>query len=61
MSGQPRVWIVEMWNDEYERWEPTVGAALNRDDGRKKLTHWRSQNVSDHFRLCLYFAQGTRR
>ena len=39
MSGQPRVWIVEIWNDEYERWEPTVGAALNRDDGRKKLTH----------------------
>jgi hypothetical protein len=49
-----RVWIVEMLNDITDRWEPTVGCALTRDDGRVKVDEWKSRNPSDSFRLRPY-------
>ena len=56
-----KVWIVEMWNDAYRRrrarWEPTVGAALGREDARKELAHWQVKNPADRFRLRLYKPQ----
>ena len=50
------VWIVEMWIDTpgNERWDPTVGCALNRDDGRHELEIWREHNPDDKFRLVKY-------
>ena len=50
------VWIVEMWIDTpgNERWDPTVGCALNRDDGRRDLEIWREHNPDDKFRLVKY-------
>jgi len=49
------VWVVEMWNALYERWEPTVGTALTRDDGRQgELRRWGSRNPDDRFRLTRY-------
>lgn len=50
------LWVVEMdfGDDDCERWEPTVGVALSRADGRAKLDEWRDRNVSDNFRLTRY-------
>ena len=48
------VWIVEMWNAERKRYEPTVGAALNREDGRLEIRRWRAKNPYDRFRVRRY-------
>lgn len=49
-----RVWIVEMWNDETDRWEPTVGVGFSRQMGRDELRQWREDNPDDDFRLRKY-------
>lgn len=37
-----KVWIVEViFLDGPQRWEPTIGAALTRDDARGVLHEWR--------------------
>lgn len=48
------VWIVEMWNDITERWEPTVGCSLSRAVAREDMGIWREQNPDDDFRLRKY-------
>lgn len=54
---QNSIWIVEMWNDRTDRWGPTVGAALSRDDGRKiRLPEWQGKCPDDKFRLTRYQA-----
>ncbi len=52
MNGH--VWIVEMWNDERKRFEPTVGVAITRYDGRITLQDWRDHNPADKLRLVRY-------
>ena len=49
-----KLWVVEMWNEEMERFEPTVGVGLNRDSGRIALKQWRVNNPGDTFRLMQY-------
>jgi len=53
-----KVWIVEMWNDDYRRrkprWEPTVGVDLDRRGARRELARWKMKNPTDRFRLRLY-------
>lgn len=51
-----RIWVVEMWNTarQVERWEPTVGAALTRDDGRILRATWKRKNPGDRFRVLPY-------
>lgn len=53
-----RVWIVEMLNCCYAnippRWEPTVGAALCREDARREARRWRTKNPFDTFRIRQY-------
>ena len=35
------LWVVEMWNEERRRWEPTVGVALTREECRHEMRmHW---------------------
>lgn len=50
------VWVVEMWNDapRRDRWEPTVGTGLTRDDARCELRGFRRNNPNDRFRLRRY-------
>jgi len=48
------VWIVEMWNPEKRRWEPTVGCGLSRAEGRLQLKKWKENNPYDKFRLKRY-------
>jgi len=50
----PWIWVVEIFFMDTNRWEPTVGAALNRTDARRELAKWRKNNVSDRFRLTRY-------
>ena len=52
-----RVWIVEMDVSNitgHNRFEPTVGVALSREDGRKKLAEWKANNPDTDFRLAHY-------
>ena len=53
-----RIWIVEMWINSYRRikprWEPTVGAALNRREALQIMADWKQNNSYDRFRLKLY-------
>lgn len=53
------VWVVEMKNGP--RWEPTVGAALSRDDGHDNKRWWEERNPSDRFRVVPYIPRVTRR
>ena len=48
------LYVVEMWNDAMDRWEPTVGVGLWREMGRSELKEWRQRNVDDKFRLSAY-------
>ena len=52
------LWVVEMLNTAYRarppRYEPTVGAALTKQDGTKALQAWRKNNPDDKFRLVAY-------
>jgi hypothetical protein len=49
-----RIWVVEMWNPDSERWEPTVGVRLSRSAGRNEIHGWRYDNPDDKFRLVPY-------
>jgi len=48
------IWIVEMLNTENREWEPTVGIALDRANGRDVLKMWKNNNPCDIFRLVQY-------
>jgi len=58
MSRKPYVWIVEMWNNDQDRYEPTVGARLTREDAQDELAEWREKNDGGKFRLRRYIADG---
>jgi hypothetical protein len=47
---------VEHYGDHVDKWYPTVGCGLNRDDGRHQLSIWRAKNPDDRFRLTRYEA-----
>lgn len=53
------IWVVEMLCGN--RWDPTVGVGLCREDGRRQLAEWRSQNPHDGFRLVKYARAGEKR
>jgi len=47
------VWMVEMWNVDTQRWEPTDDAAFTRTGGRRNLA-WHFMRDVDRFRLRRY-------
>lgn len=52
-----RLWVVEMDVSKItskQRYEPTVGVALSRRDGRVKLAEWNAANPGTAFRLVHY-------
>ena len=50
------VWVVEMKFKGISEWEPTVGCALTREDGRELRVEWKKRNPDDQFRLTKYEA-----
>ncbi len=52
MRRRSHVWIVEMENDGL--WEPTIGAALSRDNAGLVIADWREMNPDDSFRITKY-------
>lgn len=48
------VWVVEMWNDERERWEPTVGTGLIKSEAYRERRQWRANNPNDKYRVSRY-------
>ena len=48
------VWIVEIDFSDGRGYVPTVGVALNRMDGRKKLTDWKDRMPQEKLRLKKY-------
>lgn len=57
MTEVKKVWVVEMWNDERGRWEPTMGAALTKERGLDVAREWRVRNPHDRFRIAKYFRE----
>lgn len=51
------VWVVEMWHDERERWEPCVGIGLTREDAREEREVWKLNNPDDRFRIEKYVGE----
>lgn len=49
-----RIWLVEMWNEHKRRWEPTVGAALTKDECKTEMALWRHRVGGARFRLQKY-------
>ena len=49
-----RVWIVEMWDEGRQRWDPTVGCRLSRCAARTERALWRGNNPDDKFRVRAY-------
>lgn len=52
------VWVVEMQFERHGKYYPTIGTALVRLDGRKKLKDWKARNPDDGFRLRQYVRKG---
>jgi hypothetical protein len=57
------VWVVEVsfapdpahGAPDWSKWQPTVGTALSRADGRFELNKWRTENcIGDRLRLRQY-------
>ena len=53
-----KIWVVEMWNDIRERWEPTIGARLTKEDAEEEQKLWRESNPDDRFRIKKYVRKG---
>lgn len=49
-----KIWIVEMWNDEYNQWEPTVGIGLSRKEAVDECKKWKTNNPGSKFRVRKY-------
>lgn len=48
------LWVVEMWNWKYDRFEPTLGTDLLKADARCVMLGWRRRCPDDKFRLARY-------
>lgn len=53
LKGVRRLWVIEMLVAE-DRWEPTVGCGLTRDQARDEINRWREDNPADQFRVREY-------
>ena len=50
-----RLWVIEMLVEANpDRWEPTVGCGLTREEARHEVLRWREENLSDKFRVREY-------
>jgi hypothetical protein len=49
-----KVWVVEIYNEVKERFEPTVGVRLTRSDARIEMQDWMKRNPEDAFRIQPY-------
>jgi hypothetical protein len=49
------LWVVEMLVDD-DRWEPTVGVGLSREQARQECHRWMEENPADKFRVREYVA-----
>ena len=54
------IWIVEINFGEPDKWMPTVGAGLSRDDARKELARWKKNNPPNKHRLRRYISPHSR-
>lgn len=52
------IWVVEMLCDG--KWEPTVGVALSRVQGRVERLRWMDDNPHDEFRLRRYVPESSK-
>jgi hypothetical protein len=50
----PRVWVVEMWDENRRRWEPCRGIGLTRDVAREVRDGWAARNPDDRFNVARY-------
>ena len=51
------IWIVEMWNPIRDRFEPTVGAALTKEECTTDRRDWLRRNPADRFCVRRYDAK----
>lgn len=53
-----KLWVIELFNEQTLRWEPTVGVGLSRADGRVEMRQWRKNLPADRLRLRCYKKEG---
>ncbi len=50
------VWVIEMWSDDANQWEPTVDSGITKEDaGRLRRSYWETNHPDDRFREVQYF------
>lgn len=49
-----KLWVVEIWNEEKERWEATVDTGIKRQSAREKMWSLRRMLADAHFRVQKY-------
>ena len=50
-----KVWVVEMWNRDRQRWEPCSDCRLTKRDAEyDRRTDWMERNPDDRFRVAKY-------
>ena len=55
MTKSPHVWVVEMWDANRQRWEPTVDARLTYAAAQSICRAiWQIYNPNDRFRIKKY-------
>lgn len=54
------IWLVEMWNPRRDRFEPTVGAMLTKEECAAVRRDWLRRNPTDRFRVRRYDAKATK-
>ncbi len=60
MTEMNRIWIVELWNDARDRFEPTIGAAITKEECYAVRRDWLRRNPTDRFRVWRYEAKSTK-
>jgi len=54
MKTHRSLWVVEMWREDAERWEATLGVALEKEAAKLEQEVFHQQNPDDAFRLRRY-------
>ncbi len=49
-----KVWVVEMWNEEKQRWEACADCGLTREDAEASIMYWKERNPDARFRVARY-------
>lgn len=53
-----KVFVIEIWNAEKQRWDSCADAAIDRQQADNKIRDWQNRNPQDKFRAMSYSPTG---